>query len=134
MKTYLNIESYFSYCCCSFIVIRSARKKKLERNQNLCFSSGCLFGQRLAETLQLFLFLFSLQHIKRPALQNKQFVVLRMAFRARKVLGNSEKRAPGSLSAKQIYPRMHWGFSITRLLFLSHCLPRIVFGRICVEF
>ena len=47
------------------------------------------------ETLQLFLFLLPLQHIKRPALQNKHVVVLRMAFRARKVLGTFEKRAPG---------------------------------------
>ena len=47
------------------------------------------------ETLQLFLFLFPLQRIKRPALQNKQVVVLRMAFRARKVLGTFEKRPPG---------------------------------------
>ena len=45
--------------------------------------------------MQLFLFLFPLQHIKRPALQNKQVVVLRMAFRDRKVLGTFEKRAPG---------------------------------------
>ena len=45
--------------------------------------------------MQLFLFLFPLQHIKRPALRNKQVVVLRMAFRARKVLGTFEKRAPG---------------------------------------
>ena len=47
------------------------------------------------ETLQLFLFLFPLQHMKRPALQNKQVVVLRPAFRARKVLGTFEKRVPG---------------------------------------
>ena len=33
--------------------------------------------------------------MKKPALQNKQFVVLRMAFRARKVFGTFEKRAPG---------------------------------------
>ena len=32
--------------------------------------------------------------MKRPALQNKQVVVLRMAFRARKVLTNFEKPAP----------------------------------------
>jgi len=44
--------------------------------------------------LPLLLFLFPLQHIKRPALQNKQVVVLRMAFRARKVLGTFEKWAP----------------------------------------
>ena len=44
--------------------------------------------------MQLFLFLFRLQHIKRSALQNKQVVVLRMAFRARKVLWTFEKRAP----------------------------------------
>ena len=47
------------------------------------------------ETLQLFLFLFPLQHIKRPALQNKRVVILRMGFRARKVIGTFEKRAPG---------------------------------------
>ena len=47
------------------------------------------------ETLQLFLFLFPLQHMKRPALHNKQVVLYRTAFRARKVLGTFEKRAPG---------------------------------------
>ena len=47
------------------------------------------------ETLQLFLFFIFLQHMKTPALQNKQVVLLRMAFRARKVLGTLEKRAPG---------------------------------------
>ena len=46
------------------------------------------------ETLQLFLFLFPLQQVKRSALQNKQVVILRMAYRARKVLGTFEKRAP----------------------------------------
>ena len=34
--------------------------------------------------------------MKRPGLQNKQVVLLRMAFRARKVLGTFEKRAPVS--------------------------------------
>ena len=33
--------------------------------------------------------------MKRPALQNERVVVLRMAFRARKVFGTFEKRAPG---------------------------------------
>ena len=36
--------------------------------------------------------------MKRPALQNKQVVLLRMAFRARKALGTFEKRAPGFLN------------------------------------
>ena len=53
------------------------------------------------ETLQLYLFLFPLQHMKRPALQNKQVVVLRMAFRARKVLGTFEKRALGEKTPSQ---------------------------------
>ena len=44
--------------------------------------------------MQLFLFLFPLQHMKRPALHNKQVGVLRMAFRARKVFGTFVKRAP----------------------------------------
>ena len=47
------------------------------------------------ETLQLFL--FPLQQMRRPALQNKQVVILRMAFRARKVNRTFEKRAPGLL-------------------------------------
>ena len=34
--------------------------------------------------------------MKRPALKNKQVVVLRMAFRARKALGTFEKRAAGT--------------------------------------
>ena len=54
------------------------------------------------ETLQLFLFLSPLQHMKRPALQNKQVVVLRMAFRARKVIGTFEKRAPGPVVRKLV--------------------------------
>ena len=33
--------------------------------------------------------------MKRPALQNKQARVLRMAFQARKAFGTFEKRAPG---------------------------------------
>ena len=32
--------------------------------------------------------------MKRPALHNRQVVVLQMAFRARKVFGTFEKRAP----------------------------------------
>ena len=44
------------------------------------------------------LFLFPLQHVKRPALQNKQVIVLRMAFWAEKVLGTFEKQAPGPKS------------------------------------
>ena len=35
--------------------------------------------------------------MKRPVLQNKQVVILRMAFRARKVLRTFEKRAPGKV-------------------------------------
>ena len=52
--------------------------------------------------MQLFLFLFPLQHTKRPPLQNKQVVVLRMAFRARKVLGTFEKRAPGRVPRSEM--------------------------------
>ena len=48
------------------------------------------------------LFLFPLQHMKRPALQNTQVGVLRMAFRARKVYGTFEKRAPAG-------PNCSWG-------------------------
>ena len=47
--------------------------------------------------------------MKRSALQNKQLVILRMAFRARKVLGTFEKRAHG---------RVHDGY---RSIYLMLC-------------
>ena len=50
--------------------------------------------RRRPEARNFAVFLFPLQHIKRSALQNKQVVILRMAFRARKVLGTLEKGAP----------------------------------------
>ena len=50
--------------------------------------------------MPLFLFLSPLQHVKRSALQNKQVVILRMAFRARKVLGTFEKQASGACFSK----------------------------------
>ena len=56
------------------------------------------------ETLQLSLFLFPLQHMKRPALQNKQVVLLRMAFRVRKVLGTFEKQGPAPGEGKKRDP------------------------------
>ena len=56
------------------------------------------------ETLQLFLFLFPLRHMKRPALQNKQAGVLRMAFRARKDFGAFEKRAPELRRLSMVIP------------------------------
>ena len=46
------------------------------------------------ETLQLLYFLFPLQHMKRPALQNVWVAVLPVAFRARKVCGAFEKWVP----------------------------------------
>ena len=48
-----------------------------------------------ARNFAVILFLFPLQHMKRPALQKKQVVVLRLTFQARKVIGIFEKRAPG---------------------------------------
>ena len=52
------------------------------------------------ETLKLFLFLFALQNMKRPASQNKRVGALQMAFRSRKVFETFEKRAPGLISGK----------------------------------
>ena len=67
--------------------------------------------------MQLFSFLFPLQHMKRPALQNKQVVLLRMAFRARKVLGTFEKRAPGTRFSKA--PKLFGRISGDIILFVS---------------
>jgi len=70
--------------------------------------------------LQLFLFLFPLQHIKRPALRNKQVVVLRMAFRAGKVLGTFENRAPGPAAGARF---------LRRISVVSNLIQRIKCGR-----
>ena len=46
--------------------------------------------------MQLFQFLFALQHMKKkPALQSKRVGVLQMAFLTQKLFGTFEKRAPG---------------------------------------
>ena len=47
------------------------------------------------ETMQLFQYLSSLQHMKRSALQNKRIAGSRMVLRARNVFGTFEKRATG---------------------------------------
>ena len=53
--------------------------------------------------MQLIFFLFPLQHMKRPALRNKQVALLRMAFRARKVLGTLEKQGPVSRTSRELF-------------------------------
>ena len=69
-------------------------------------NSLCIFktkGPR-GTKLQLFQFLFSLQHLKKTALQSKRVGVFQIAFLARKVLGTFEKWVP-DLEAT------HWGSS-----------------------
>ena len=81
----------------------------------------CIFKTKASRgtELQLFLFLFPLQHMKRPALQNKQVVHLRMAFRARKVLGTFEKQGAVPIAKK-------WN-SWLRIFDLRYpCFPRNV--------
>ena len=70
------------------------------------------------ETLQLFLFLFPLRHMKRPALQNKQAGVLRMAFRARKDFGTFEKQAPG---ARTVYRDVFFHISFYASMYAELC-------------
>ena len=65
------------------------------------------------ETLQLFLFLSPLQHMKRPALQNKQAGVLRMAFRARKAFGSFEKRAPVQNLTRRVHVKTNSYFYVS---------------------
>ena len=55
--------------------------------------------------------------MKRPALQNKQDVLLRMAFRARKVLGTFEKGAPGTRFSKVL--KLFERISDDTILFVS---------------
>ena len=58
--------------------------------------------------------------MKRPALQNKQAGVLRMAFRARKAFGTFEKRAPG----EQNWARL--AFTLNRYLKLLNVIKMIL--------
>ena len=61
-------------------------------------NSLCIFKTKASRGTKLcsyFNFYFLYNIMKRPALQNKQVGVLRMAFRARNVFGTFEKRAPG---------------------------------------
>ena len=93
-----NLQNYKQNVC---------RLKCMKQGSGACFSKVprtfrvhfrwhnclCIFKTKAYwGTLQLFLFLFPLQHMKRPPLQNKQAGVLRMASRARKAF---KKRAPG---------------------------------------
>ena len=55
--------------------------------------------------------------MKRPALQTKQVVLLRMAFRARKVLGTFEKRAPGYFRSIGEVFRVRIKFSVKFFVF-----------------
>ena len=84
--------------------------------------------------MQLFKFLFPLQHMKRPASQKKQVGVLRMAFRVRKVFGTFEKRAPGPKTSSANKALTSWVKSdafrtffnrkeLVANLFCSHTVP-----------
>ena len=72
-------------------VLHTHSRSALHEQPGACFSKvPKLFGRISGDIFSLFL----LQYMKRPASQNKQVVLLQMAFRARKVLGTFEKRAP----------------------------------------
>ena len=71
--------------------------------------------------------------MKRPALQKKQVVILRMAFRARKVLGTFEKRAPEVHNSEVSMSVIFWPISLryhlnleqkSRLMMANHILAR----------
>ena len=86
--------------------------------------------------MQLFLFLFPLQHMKRPALQNKQVGVLRMAFRARNVFGTFEKRAPDPyrlMWKPRRLSRMSKGVSKAREHFFSRSVSSVSKSMVCLS-
>ena len=58
------------------------------------------------ETLQLVLFLFPLQHMKRPALQNKQVVVFKWLFGPAKFSGLLRNRAQGTYIWEMLVSRV----------------------------
>ena len=59
--------------------------------------------------------------MERPALQNKQVVILRMAFRARKVLGIFEKRAPGLIGSN-----VGNNYPVGKLLYIGKALFQLI--------
>ena len=68
-------------------------------------------GVSRQETLQLFQYLFRLEHMKRTALQNDGVAVLRMAFWARKVLGDFLEMSPRCKRSYLYGPLCAAGFS-----------------------
>ena len=63
--------------------------------------------------------------MKKPALQNKDVGVLGMAFRARKVFGTFEKRAPGQTKVGTL--SILYFVSNFRSLFPVGCFKRLSF-------
>ena len=55
------------------------------------------------QTSQLVCFLLPWKHVKRSAFQNKRLAVSQMAFRAQKVFGTFEKRAPGHYLNNRVF-------------------------------
>ena len=85
--------------------------------------------------MQLFLFLFPLQHIKRRTLQNKQVVILRMAFRTRQVFGTFEKRAASwcLIKISKCTPkkeRLIMQFRLKELVLNCEIINKIVLGLV----
>ena len=75
------------------------------------------------QTLQLFFFLLPCKHFKRSALRSKRLAVSQMAFRARKVFGTFEKRAPGDI--------MRWRATNYPLFYTICCHMTSRDNRIC---
>ena len=69
-------------------------------------NSLCTFRTKSSRGTPKLCSYFHLQHMKRPALQIKQVRVLRMAFRARKVFGTFEKRAPAHKGGIFVFPAL----------------------------
>ena len=81
----------------------------------------------------LFEFLFPLQHMERPALQNERVGVIRMAFRAQRVFGTFEKRTPDSVM-KQLVLHFSLTFEANKKLTFGKIKGAVYFrkGQVCI--
>ena len=122
---WVTIPAKIQTCCCWIQSFSSSslscnlNSQSLNSNIKLVNSniqllnSNVPFGnQPLNSTIQTF-------HLKKPALQNKQVVVFRMAFRVQKVFGTFEKRAPGLALNKRLKVIRKWPCDLKRATFLN---------------
>ena len=104
------------------VILRSwdfdpARPGPVSRKARNCTGATIPFVSQERRGFKFFL-LLPLKHVKRSAFQSKRLAVSQIAFRARKVIGTFEKRAPGFEPATSRMAARYWA---TRVRLVCQC-------------